>query len=183
MDNGEGYRRFLEGDQSALDDILELYQNSLIFFVHGIVKNWAAAEDIAADAFAALVLHPKRYNFRTSLKTYLFMLARSRALDWLRRQARRPLAELRETDAVTAELEEEVLANEEHRLLHAALARLNPDYQTALHLVYFENLSYRQTAKVMKKSEKQLENLVYRAKKALRTGWEKGEGQNAKEKP
>ena len=39
---------------------------------------------------------------------------------------------------------------------------------TALYLVYFEELSYADTAKVMKKTTKQVDNLLYRGKAALR---------------
>jgi RNA polymerase sigma-70 factor (ECF subfamily) len=38
----------------------------------------------------------------------------------------------------------------------------------AVHLVYFEEMTYAQAAKVMKKSPKQVDNLLYRAKKELR---------------
>jgi len=38
-----------------------------------------------------------------------------------------------------------------------------------IHLIYFENLSYEEAAKVMKKNKKQIDNLLYRAKSALRT--------------
>ena len=46
--------------------------------------------------------------------------------------------------------------------------RLNDDYRTAVHLVYFEEMSCEQAAKIMKKNKKQIENLLYRAKNALR---------------
>ena len=42
------------------------------------------------------------------------------------------------------------------------------DGETALHLVYLEELSYKEAARVMKKTPKQLENLVSRGKKAVR---------------
>ena len=37
-----------------------------------------------------------------------------------------------------------------------------------IHLIYFEDLSYDEAGKVMKKSRKQVDNLLYRAKKELR---------------
>ena len=40
--------------------------------------------------------------------------------------------------------------------------------QAAVHLVYFEELSYEDAAKVLGKSKKQIDNLLYRAKTALR---------------
>ena len=36
-------------------------------------------------------------------------------------------------------------------------------------MIYFEELSYEETAKVMKKNKKQIDNLLYRSKEKLRT--------------
>lgn len=78
MKNGAGsYRRFLDGDESAFDDLLALYQENLIFFINRYVHNITVAEDLAADVFLDLIVHKHRYNFKTSLKTYLFMIGRS----------------------------------------------------------------------------------------------------------
>ena len=38
-----------------------------------------------------------------------------------------------------------------------------------MHLVYFEDLTYEDAARVMKKNRKQVANLLYRAKEKLRT--------------
>lgn len=46
--------------------------------------------------------------------------------------------------------------------------RLKPDYREALYLVYFENMHHGEAAKVMKKSEKQVSDLVYRGRKSLK---------------
>ena len=35
------------------------------------------------------------------------------------------------------------------------------------HLIYFENMTYDEAAKVMKKNRKQVDNLLYRGKKEL----------------
>ena len=50
---------------------------------------------------------------------------------------------------------------------------LNPDYRQVLYLTYFEELSNSEAARVMKKSCRQIENLLYRAKQALRSKLEK----------
>ena len=59
-------------------------------------------------------------------------------------------------------------ANERERTLHKAINALPPDMQAAIALCYFEGQSYAQAAKIMKKSTKQLDNLLTRAKKKLR---------------
>ena len=68
------YRRFLDGDESAFEEIMQELFCGLVFFINGFVHDPHAAEDIAIDAFSDLVVHRHRYNFRVSLKTYLYMV-------------------------------------------------------------------------------------------------------------
>lgn len=135
MDNGaSSYRRFLEGDESAFDEIMKEMFDGLVFFIDRYVHDIHAAEDIAIDAFSDLVVNKHRYNFKVTLKTYLFMLGRSRR----------------------------------KRIVNNALDSLPDDMRVVIHLIYFEDLSYDEAGKVMKKSRKQVDNLLYRAKKELR---------------
>jgi len=165
------YRRYLDGDEAAFSELLRIFRDPVTFFVQRYVHDLPAAEDIAIDTFMELIVHPKRYNFKDSLKTYLFMMARSRALDYLRKQKRHPSVPLEDTEETLADahsLEESVLQNERARRLHCAIAQLPDEQQTAVHLVYFEDQSYEDTARIMKKTRKQVDNMLYRAKKALR---------------
>ena len=85
MDNGaSSYRRFLDGDESAFREIMEEYHHGLVFFIHGYVQDIHTAEDIAIDVFSDLIVHKHRYNFKIALKSYLYMLGRSRALDHIK---------------------------------------------------------------------------------------------------
>ena len=171
MDNGaSSYRRFLDGDESAFNDIMkELFRN-LVFFIDGYVHDVHAAEDIAIDAFSDLVVHKHRYNFKVTLKTYVFMLGRSRALDYLKHRKVLSFTELTETEAAKDENtpEELILVDEKKRAVHAAIAQLPRDMRAAVHLIYFEGMTYEEAAKIMKKNRKQVDNLLYRAKKELR---------------
>jgi RNA polymerase sigma-70 factor (ECF subfamily) len=172
MDNAaSSYRRYLDGDESAFDSILQELFDPLVFFIDRIVGNTAAAEDIAMDAFADLIVHRHRYNFKVTLKTYLFMIGRSRGLNYMKRQAKFPSVPLEDAAHLTADrtlLEEKLLRDERKRIVSEALSALPEDMRTAVHLVYFEELSYSEAAKIMKKNPKQIDNLLYRAKNALR---------------
>ena len=65
-------------------------------------------------------------------------------------------------------LEEAVLTDERKRTLNRALDSLPEDMRVVIHLIYFEDLSYDEAARVMKKNRKQIDNLLYRAKGQLR---------------
>ena len=171
MDNGaSSYRRFLDGDESAFASIMEELFRGLVFFIDGFVRDTHAAEDIAIDAFSDLLVHKHRYNFKVSLKTYLYMVGRSRALDYIKHRKVIDFVGLSEAHALadSAALEEMVLADDRKRQVNAAVAKLPEDMRVAVHLVYFEQMSYEEAAKVMKKNRKQVDNLLYRAKKELR---------------
>ncbi len=172
MDNGaSSYRRFLDGDESAFGELMEELFRGLVFFIDGFVHDPHAAEDIAIDVFSDLIVHKHRYNFKVSLKTYLYMVGRSRALDYIKHRRHFEFVELSEAQSATDEsalLEETVLADERKRQVHTAIAKLPEDMRVAVHLIYFEEMTYEEAAKVMKKNRKQVDNLLYRAKKALR---------------
>lgn len=175
MDNGAGsYRRFLDGDESAFDEIIKEYLAGLIFFIDRYVHDTATAEDIAIDAFSDLVVHRHRYNFKVTLKTYLFMIGRSRALNYIKHRNKInfvPLSDM-ESDVCCDDrksMEERILSEERKRTVNNAITQLPENMQTAVHLVYFENMSYEEVAKVMRKNRKQIDNLLYRAKAMLRT--------------
>ena len=172
MDNGaSSYRRFLEGDEHAFDVLMEELFPGLVFFINRFVQDIHAAEDIAIDTFSDLVVHRHRYNFKVTLKTYLYMVGRSRALDHLRRRKREewvPLEDAGELADEAALLEQQVLADEGKRRIRAAVAALPQDMAVAVHLVYFAEMTYEEAARVMKKNRKQVDNLLYRAKKELR---------------
>ncbi len=172
MDNGaSSYRRFLDGDRGALEEIIDTYRNGLIFFIYRYTKNLEAAEDLAEDVFVELIIHPKRYNFKASFKTYIFSIGHNKAVDYVRKHSRFAVCgeeELNQTADLDT-LEESVIKDEEKRQLNQAMSKINEDYRTALHLIYFEELSYEETARVMRKNRKQVENLVYRGKNDLRT--------------
>ncbi len=116
--------------------------------------------------------HKHRYNFKVTLKTYLYMIGRSRALDYLKHRKVIAFTELSEASDVSGEektLEECVLSEERKRIVNGAIASLPEDMRVVIHLIYFEEMTYEEAAKVMKKNRKQVDNLLYRAKKELRT--------------
>lgn len=176
MENGEeSYRRFLNGDESGFEDVVKLYRSSLELFINRYVNNIYVAQDLAVDTFVYLITHSKKYNFSTPLKTYLFMIGRCRALDYIRHKNRirvesvEAFGEEKENMlSDTENLENRYIASEQRKTLYKALKKLPQDMQVAVWLVFFEELSYESAAKVMKKNKKQVDNLLYRAKKELK---------------
>lgn len=172
----ELYRRYLNGDKDAFEQIMENYHDQLIHFIFGIVHNLADAEDIAADVFCDLIVHKHRFSFKSTLKTYIFSIAKNKSYDKVRKNARSNDKEIEDDDGVAADeksLEERVLSNETVRVVHEALGEIKDEYAQVVSLTYLYGFSGDEICKVMKKSKRQVANLLYRGKEALKTILEK----------
>ena len=183
MDKGnEYYNRFLQGDKDALGQLVSVYNQRLILFLFGLVQDWETAQDLAADTFCYLLVKKPSFREEAKFKTWLFRIAKNKAIDHLRKQRRYPEISIdgTEFDLPHFDLPEMRLEKEEtNRKLYAALQTLPQNYRSVLTLLYFEDMSYKQAAQVLKKSEKQIKNDAYRARQALRTACQKEGIENA----
>ena len=70
-------------------------------------------------------------------------------------------------------VEDDICNAETKADLHAAIQTLNPAYREVIYLSYFNNLSNEEIAIIIKKSKRQTELLLYRAKQSLKSALEK----------
>ena len=177
MDNGEaGYRRFLDGDDEGIYELVRDFSDSLTLYLYGICGDITMAEEVMEDTFAKLAIKKPSFKGKSSFKTWLYAIGRNVALDYLRRESKRryvPIDECAEVADDVVSLETSCIREERRIMLHRVMSRLNPDYRQVLWLVYFEGMSNGEAAIVMKKNRHQIENLVYRAKNSLRSQLEK----------
>ena len=164
----ELYRQYLRGDETGLEALMKKYGDPLTLYINGYLHDVHEAEDLMIEVFS--YLFTKKPHIRDGgFKAYLYKAARHMAL---RHKSRRRL--LFSLDGLTDEpdgqtlVEEVVHTKERDQILHFCMAELKPDYREALYLTYFEGMSHLQAAEVMRKSEKQITNMVYRGKERLR---------------
>ena len=177
MDNGaSSYRRFLDGDDSALTQIVADYKDGLILYINGYVRNLHTAEELMEETFFRIIVKRPRFFAKYSFKTWLYTIARNIAVDYIRKNSRLlPLSDCEFDAASDEEAPLAQLIREERKIaVHRALQKLKPEYRDALFLTYFAQLKNAETAKVMGKSKSQVEMLIYRGKKALKSELEKG---------
>jgi RNA polymerase sigma-70 factor, ECF subfamily len=77
------------GKASALEALYDLYGNIMYALAFRILNNAQEAEDLVQEVFLSIWNHCTYQPERGSFKTFLVMLARSRALDRLRSQSAR----------------------------------------------------------------------------------------------
>ena len=174
----ELYNRFLKGDETAFEELVALYERELYLFVNNILRDYHESKHIVIEAFAMLAIYGRKFKGRSSLKTYLFAIAKNLALRGLKARAKRhthiSYEDVMESLVCEGESPAEFVEREENRAyLERAMDRLNENYKTVLRLLYLEDRSYAQVGYIMKKSVKQISDLAYRAKAALKKELEK----------
>ena len=173
MDNGAGnYRRFLDGDDTGIVDIIKEYKDGLILFLNRYVCSIHIAEELAEDTFVVLATRKPRFSPKYSFKTWLYTIGRNAAVNYLKQSSRISAVssdELEKTLRDESDLEQDYLKEERKIIIHRSLSKINGDYSKVLYLKFFEEMTNAQIAKIMKKSVRQTENLIYQAKKALKT--------------
>lgn len=176
MDNGTvNYQRFLAGDDEGMVEIIRDYKDGLILYINGITNNITLAEEIMEDTFFKLVTKKPKFSGKSTFKTWLYSIGRNMAIDSLRKRSKISDIPFDEYNDLAEEksIEREYLKEEQKIVLNKALHKLKPDYRQVLYLTFFEDFSNSETAKVMHKTKRQIENLLYRAKQALKTELEK----------
>lgn len=169
MDGASIYRRYLSGDDSALTELIRAYADGLTDFLTGVSGSAALAEELTEEVFFRLVTRRPRFRGESGFRTWLYSIGRNLALDSLRRQKRlapEPPEEHIELQSPESP-EGDLLRRERALTVRRALATLNPDYRQALELIYFQGFTNDEAARIMRKTRRQTENLLYRAKRAL----------------
>ena len=162
----ELYKEFLQGNKESFEKIVIRHKDAIIYFIQRYVKSVDIAEDLAQDVFLYILIHKKNYKFEYSLKTYLYTIAKSKALNYIKRERR--IVELDENQFEDLEeLEEKVFKDERAENLKKSIQKLKIEYQNAIYLADIEELSYKEIAHILKKTDSNVKTLIFRARKAL----------------
>ncbi len=172
MDNGSSsYSRFLAGDREGLRDIICEYREGLILYLNSFVQNIHTAEDLAEDTFTELAIKKPKFSGKSSFKTWIYAIGRNISAKYLRKHTKINVVPLESQEYFADEenIERDYLKSEQKQIVHQALRNLKVDYRQVLYLTFFEGFSNEEAAIIMKKSRKQIENLLYSAKVSLKT--------------
>ncbi|HRR75759.1 MAG: RNA polymerase sigma factor [Ruminococcus sp.] len=171
MDNGSSsYSRFLSGDKDAIDEIIKEYKDGLVYYLYSITRDMQLAEEAAIDTFVKLYVDKPRFKGSGAFKTWIYTIGRNKAYDSVRKLSKLSCTPLEEAYYISDgnDIEKKVDKDEMRADLRRIVSKLKPEYSQAICLVFFENFTNDEAAKIMNKSNKQVRDLLYRAKQILK---------------
>lgn len=176
-DNGtQYYKQYCNGDDNGLVELIKEYKNGLIFYINSYVNNFSVAEDITEDTFVLLGIKKPRNSEKFSFKTWLYTIARNKAIDYLRKESKKKEISINECINISDDTEffEEIFAKSERgKIINDAIMELKEEYRQVLLLRYFEEFSNSEIALIVKKKRHNVEVLISRAREALKKNLER----------
>lgn len=175
-------RELVEGLQQAREEAYEAlivkYQQPVYNLVCRLLKDQSEACDVAQEVFLKIFRNVGSFRGQSALKTWIYRIAVNEAFNhsrWFGRHRKQ------EVDfEAGAPSYNDVLADpgrspfdcaaeaETGDFIEDALARLNPDFRTAVVLRDIEDLSYEEIAEILKVSMGTVKSRILRGREALR---------------
>jgi len=173
MDDGKLAERLNSGDPEAFINIMEVYNKLLWVVVGGVLNNVGSCEDIEeciSDVYVTLWKNPKAYDaHKGSLKTFLAVMAKRKALDRYRQLTRAKIVELDEAVASSDDDLLEFIARKDlYNELYEAIRSLGEPDKEILIRRYFFNEKPSGIAGKTDIPVKEVENRLYQSKLRLR---------------
>ena len=139
------------GDKSALEQLFTRHSTRMYRFVLRITGNATLSEDIISEVFLEVWRRPDRFQARSQVSTWLFAIARNKALQALRSRRQRPIEEDGTADAVDSAGDPEALLHEKSRsaVLKRCLSLLSPIQREIVDLVYYHEKSVAEVAQIV----------------------------------
>lgn len=138
-------------DGAAFTRLFEVYASTTLGLLYRILGRRSEAEEVLQEVFLQVWTQADRYDGdRSSPRGWILMMARSRALDRIRRREssrRREEAAGEEASFAEPPLGTERLETQERRRqVSLALGGLSPDQRRCIELAFFEGLTHTQIA-------------------------------------
>ena len=180
--DGEAMQRLRDGDDLALNELMDRWQKPILAYLYRTVGDYETAADLAQEVFVRLYKSRRRYRSGGSFSAYLFTIASNLARNHFRWKKRHPEAALSETPIARLHGGEtspdpsvQLERSEAGAEIKAAVQRLPEKLRQAVILFHFHELPQSEIAQILGCSEKSIETRLYRAKKQLRSAFEKGD--------
>ncbi len=162
-----------QGDHQAFETLYHQYETRVFHYVLTLVRDSSMADDILAEAMLAVWHAAESFRGDAQVSTWIFGIARHKALDASRQRQRdshriTPLEEALQIEDPQDGPIELAMQQATAAATMRALAQLSPEHREVLHLAFYQDLSYQDIAELVDIPVNTVKTRVFYAKKALK---------------
>ena len=162
--------KIIKRDEKALFYVYKKYQPSIFSYVKSQISSYQTAEELTQDIFIDFIEALRDFRFQSSLKTFLFSIARHKIVDQIRKKKIKNILFSKLPSYIVESLkvvfiDEEIDKKELKEKITKILESLPNDYRLILRLKYIEGIKIKEIADELKMNFKATESLLFRARK------------------
>ena len=159
-----------DGNTEAFGILVRRHEDFVFTLARGIVTSEEQAKDVAQEAFLRAYRAIRRFERRSSFKTWLYRIAYNTAISHLKNRDDEfvPINEI--------ELEQTTFTNSESSLkitLEKLIGRLKPELKAVVIFHYYDDLKYEEIAEILECPVGTVKIRLFRAKHELKRLWDK----------
>lgn len=182
VDNAALIRAAQQGDQLAFEELVRLYDHSVLRLALNLVRSEEDARDIYQEAFLKIYRSLGSFRFECSFYTWVYRIVTNICLDHLRKKAVRkeepPVTTRDDGETDIFDFVEEarpdmhperaLLTRELAWRLETAMKRLTPRERMVFELKHYQGLKLRTIGDMLSTTEETVKNCLFRANQKLR---------------
>jgi RNA polymerase sigma-70 factor, ECF subfamily len=161
--------RAVQGDHDAFDELVGRHQQAVYNVAYRVLGNVHDAEDAAQDTFIRAYKFMDKFDDSRPLAPWLKRIAVNVCLNRL--EAQKPAVPLDDEMAQPPDPnpgpEGRLIAKDRNERIRAELKRLPPRYRAVIELRHFQELSYEEAARELKRPVSDIKSDLFRARKLL----------------
>jgi RNA polymerase sigma-70 factor (ECF subfamily) len=157
------------GSQSAMRTLYARHHVRVFRFIARLVFDSSRAEDLVSEVFLTLWQQASTFENRSRVSTWIFSIARFKALTARGRRQESQLDEAAtEMVADTAETPEQtVLHTDRNTQLRSCIAQMSPEHREVIDLVYYHDKSVEEVAEIIQMPKNTVKTRMFYARKRL----------------
>jgi RNA polymerase sigma-70 factor, ECF subfamily len=162
-------RRIAGGDQQAMRTLFGRHRVVLYRWLLRIVGDEPLAEDLLSEVFLDVWRQAASFEARSSVSTWLLAIARYKALSARRRRTDAELDDELASKLADPADDPELVLQKKNRaeVLRRSLARLSPEHDEVIDLVYYHGKSVKEVAEIIGIAEATVKTRMFYARKKL----------------
>ena len=162
LSDQELVRRVATEDEQAFRELYDRFADRVFRYALTLLRNRHLAEEVVQEAMIAVWMNAFRFEGRSKVSTWLFGIARNKALDLIRREKRGD----RQPD-VSLSTPDPAPALRREKLVGRAMSELPEGQREVVFLTFYEGLSYAEISHVLGIPAGTVKSRMYHAKRRL----------------
>jgi RNA polymerase sigma factor (sigma-70 family) len=166
-----------QGDQKAYAELMGRYRDAIYYMLLKMVNNSSDAEDLTIEAFGKAFKNIQQYTPNYAFSTWLFKIATNNCIDFIRKKKTMTVSIDQNDDdpekghsdiqAQILDPEEEMIKDQQQKLMRDIVSKLKPRYRKLIELRYFREFSYEEIAEELELPIGTVKAQLFRARELL----------------